>query len=152
MLELMADDTPRRATAEPHSQAGPAARILIVESDPLLREILGAGLALHNPRYRTVPVADPAGAYLALVAAEFHLVLAGLDLPIRIDQIRFFERLREVIPHVPVLLLTESTPNEISEAVAYDALLPKPPDMDELLGQIDRLLRRPCPPDVFVPG
>jgi CheY-like chemotaxis protein len=142
MLELMADDTPRRLSAEPHSQAGPAARILIVESDPLLREILGSGLALHNPRYRTVPVADPAAAYLALAAAEFDLVLGGLDLPLRIDQIRFFERVREVIPHVPVLLLTGAAPGSIPAAAVYDALLPKPPDMDELLSQSDRLLRR----------
>src|SRR5262245_43364056 len=99
MLELMTDETRRRETAARPGPAGLAARILIVESYPLFREILGSSLESHNPRYRTVPVADPAAAYLALAAAEVDLVLGGLDLPLRADQVRFFERVREVIPH-----------------------------------------------------
>ncbi len=138
MPKLMAAEAPARADG----RTGPAARILIVESDPLLREILGSGLALHNPGYRTVPVADPAAAYLALAAAELDLILATLDQPLRIDQIRFLERVREVVPHVPVLLLSEVGPASLPAEAAYDALLPNPPDMDELLAQADRLLRR----------
>ncbi len=138
MPKLMADE----ALAPTDRQAGPAARILIVESDPLLREILGSGLALHNPRYRTVAVADPAAAYQALAAAELDLIVATLDQPLRTDQVRFLERVREVVPHVPVLLLSEVGPASLPGEAVYDALLPKPPDMDELLAQADRLLRR----------
>jgi len=145
MLKLMADETMGRETAAPRSPSGPSGRILrilIAEGDPLLREILGSGLELHDPRYRAVPVADPAAAYAALAAAEFDLVIGALDLPLRAHQVRFFERVREVVPHVPVLLLTEAAPATVPEAAACDALLPKPPDMDELLTQADRLLRR----------
>lgn len=138
MLKLMADETPARA----EGRTAPVSRILIVESDPLLREILGSGLALHNPRYRTVAVADPAAAYQALAAAELDLILAALDQPRRIDQVRIFERLREVVPHVPVLMLSESGSGDVPDEAACDAILPKPPDMDELLAQADRLLRR----------
>lgn len=130
MLSPMADET-----------LGPA-RILIVEGDPLLREILGSSLELHNPRYRTVAAADPAAGYAALAAAEVDLVIGELDLPARADQVRFFERVREVVPHVPVLLLTEAASGAVPERAAYDALVPKPPDMDELLARADRLLRR----------
>ncbi len=142
MLKLMADEPQARESAEIRRQAGPARRILIVEGDPLLREILGPSLELHNPLYRTFAVADPAAGYAALAAAEYDLVIGALDVPPPAGQVRFFERVREVVPHVPVLLLTEAAPGEVPEQAVYDVFLPKPCDMDELLAQADRLLRR----------
>jgi DNA-binding response OmpR family regulator len=123
-------------------ETGSARRILIVETDPLLREILASGLHLHNRRYRATAVADPGEAYAALAAAEYDLVLAGLDLPLAPDLLRFLALLRQVLPYLPVLLMTEEAPGALSAAVSYDASLRRPPDMDELLAQVDRLLRR----------
>jgi CheY-like chemotaxis protein len=137
-FEMSANDT---SPAAP--ETGSARRIiLIVESDPLLREILASGLPIHNRRYRATAVADPAEAYAALAAAEHDLVLVGLDLPLSPDLLRFLGLLRGVLPHVPVLLMTEESPGSLSAAVSYDAAVRRPPDMDELLAQTDRLLRR----------
>jgi CheY-like chemotaxis protein len=123
-------------------ETGGGRRILVVETDSLLREILASGLQLHNRRYRATAVADPPSAYAALAAADYDLVLAGLDLPLQLDVLRFLGLLREVLPHVPVLLMTEGAPGAPSAATAYDVWVPRPPDMDELLAQADRLLRR----------
>lgn len=109
---------------------------------PLLREILASGLPIHNRRYRATAAADSAEAYAALAAAEHDLVLAGLDLPLSPDLLRFLGLLRGVLPHMPVLLMTEESPGALSAAVSYDAAVRRPPDMDELLAQTDRLLRR----------
>lgn len=123
-------------------EAGSVRRLLVVETDPLLREILASGLHLHNRRHRVTPVSDAPAAYAALAAAEYDLVLAGLDLPMPADLLRFLGLLREVLPHVPVLLMTEAAPGASPAALAYDVWVPRPPDMDELLAQADRLLRR----------
>ncbi len=133
-------------TAEETAPIGPSAgasrRILVVEADPLLSEIVTSSLQLHNRRYRSTAVADPAAAYGALAAAEYDLVLAGLDLPLTPDLQRFLGLLRQVLPHVPVLLMAEEAPGALSATVPYDASVRRPPDMDELLAQVDRMLRR----------
>lgn len=131
---------PESSTLPP--EAGSGRRILIVETDPLLSEILASGLHLHNRRYRVTAVADAPAAYAALAAAEYDLVLAGLDLPLPPDLLRFLGLLREVLQHVPLLLMTEEPPGSLSAAVGYDVWVQRPPDMDELLAQADRLLRR----------
>jgi CheY-like chemotaxis protein len=143
MLDSMGSDArrgPAGSGAVP--EGGTGVRILVVESDPLLREIVASGLPLHNRRYRPTPVADPPAAYASLAAAEFDLVLAGLDLPLSPDLLRFLGLVREVLPYVPLLLMTEAAPGALSAAVAYDALVHRPPDVDELLAQADWLLRR----------
>lgn len=117
-------------------------RILVVESDPLLSEIVASGLQLHNRRYRATAAADPPSAYAALAAADYDLVLIGLDVPLPQDLLRFLGLLREVLPHVPVLLMTEAPPAALAAGMAYDVWVHRPPDMDELLSQADRLLRR----------
>ena len=117
-----------------------AGRILLVEADPLLREILASGLELHNRRYRTTAVAEALSAYEALAAAEHDLVLAGMESPPPADLLRFLEVLREVFPSVPVLLMADEATG--ARASAYDARVPRPPEMDELLAHADRLVRR----------
>src|SRR5262244_3881385 len=136
-FEMSTDDDTRPVALEPGS-----ARILVVEPDPLLREILASGLQIHNRRYRATAVADPVEAYAALAAVEHDLVLVGLDLPLSPDLQRFLGLLRGLLPHVPVLLMTEEAAGTLSAAVSYDAAVRRPPDMDELLAQADRLLRR----------
>jgi DNA-binding response OmpR family regulator len=123
-------------------ETGSGRRILVVETDSLLREILASGLQLHDRRYRAIAVADPQSAYEALAAAEYDLVLAGLDLPVPPDLLRFLGLLREVLSHVPVLLMTEAAPRAMSPVLEFDVWVRRPPDMDELLAQTDRLLRR----------
>lgn len=115
-------------------------RILLIEADPLLREILASGLELHNRRYRTTAVSEALSAYAALAATEHDLVLAGTESPPPADLLRFLEVLREVFPSVPVLLVADEASGV--EASAYDARVRRPPEMDELLAQADRLVRR----------
>jgi DNA-binding response OmpR family regulator len=143
MLAPEAADVPRAVEpAASVKETGGGRRILVVETDPLLREIVSSGLEVHNRRYRATPASDPAVAYAALAGAEFDLVLAGLELPLPPDLVRFLGLLRHVLPHVPVLLMTEEAPGALSAAVVYDVSVDRPPDMDELLAQADRLLRR----------
>src|SRR4028119_1489697 len=132
----------RRYRATAVAAPAPGARTRIGEPAPALRETLASGLQLHNRRYRATAVADAPSAYAALAAAEYDLVLAGLDLPLPPDLLRFLGLLREVLPHLPVLLMTEAAPAALSSATAYDVWVHRPPDMDELLAQADRLMRR----------
>ncbi len=115
-------------------------RILLVEADPLLREILASGLELHNRRYRTTAVDEALAAYGALAAREHDLVIVGLESPPAANLLRFLEVLREVFPSVPVLLVADEASGV--DASAYDAFARRPPEIDELLVQADRLVRR----------
>src|SRR5262245_13947099 len=132
---MLARETNDMPTAEETAPIGPSSgatrRILVVEAEPLLREIVASSLQLHNRRYRSTAVADPAAAYGALAAAEYDLVLAGLELPLLQELERFLGLLRQVLPHVPVLLMTEGPPGALSAAVSYDVSVRRPPDMDE---------------------
>ena len=114
--------------------------ILLVEPEPLVREMLSASLELHDGRFRVVAVAT---ANEALGAARDHrpaLLVVDPSIPGAHRQADFVAELRLAAPGAPILGLT-ATPQRFSPPLPhFEAIVEKPPDVHYLLRRVDDLL------------
>lgn len=128
--------------ASPVSIATPAARVLVVDDDPELREFLLGELAMEG--YACEAAASGQSALQALRGQSWDLVLLDWSLP-DFSGVEVCERLRATGVTTPVLMLTAH--DEVAERVrALDAgaddYLTKPFSIAELLARVRVQLRR----------
>ena len=119
----------------------PLATILVVEPDALVRELLTAGMALHQPAWRVEALAsaDEAAARLGQARPLDLLILE----PAQRDSRRaaaLLQLARTRTPRLSVMLLTNAPEEAWRRGLDADAMLVKPPDMDQLLPRVERLL------------
>jgi len=116
-------------------------RILLVDDDPAIRQILLRLLVEEG--YRVSTAAHGAEALALIDATKFDLVLLDLNMPIK-GGWETYEQLSTLRPLLPVILIT-ARPNQFFSAVAsgVGALLEKPLDFVQLLSTIQALLKEP---------
>jgi putative nucleotidyltransferase with HDIG domain len=120
---------------------GPS-RLLIVDDDPTVRDVIATLLAEEG---YACSVASTADAALALVASdEFHVVLSDVKMPGH-DGLWLLDQLRQFHPSTPVIVLTAYGDTEAAvdclRRGAADYLL-KPPRPTDLVRAIERALAR----------
>ena len=99
----------------PGSAAQPAGRgrVLLVEDDP--EAALFATLVLRERgRFEVTHTADPAAALVLAASGHWDLVLTDMDLPV-MSGTELVVALRELIPSVPVLLVTASPAGALAD-------------------------------------
>ncbi|MGI5329669.1 response regulator transcription factor [Actinomadura nitritigenes] len=123
-------------------QAAPAARILIVDDEPAVRESLSSSLEFEG--YRVAEAADGAMALERVQAERPDLVVLDVLMP-RMDGLTTCRRLRALGATMPVLMLTarDMVGDRVTGLDAgADDYLAKPFELDELLARVRALLRR----------
>jgi two-component system OmpR family response regulator len=126
----------------PGSQSAPEARLLVVDDEPNIRELLSASL-----RYAGFEVATAADGQQALALAEsFRPDLLVLDVMMPgLDGFGVVRRLRQNGRHTPVLFLTarDAAEDKVSGlTLGGDDYVTKPFSLDEVLARIRAVLRR----------
>ncbi len=117
-------------------------RILLIEDDPIMAEIVEESLVERN--YLVEVAADGRAGLELATSLSYDLILLDLVLP-KLDGIKFCQELRNNGDRTPVLLMT-ATEASINKVAGLDAgaddYLVKPFDLQELLARIRALLRR----------
>ncbi|WP_206602866.1 response regulator transcription factor [Leptolyngbya ohadii] len=117
-------------------------RILLVEDDPVLADLLTQSLTQH--RYAVDWVEDGALGLEYAQDAQYDLILTDVGLP-RLDGITLCQRLRDIRCGTPVLMMTakDASNDRIRGLDAgADDYLTKPINLEELLARVRALLRR----------
>ncbi|CAB4362894.1 MAG: response regulator [Actinobacteria bacterium] len=120
----------------------PHVRLVVVEDDESIRELLAAGLRFAGYDVRTV--ADGGAALDLLAAQDADLVVLDVNLPV-IDGFEVCRRLRAAGDDVPVIFLTarrETGDLRAGFGGGGDDYLTKPFSLDELTFRIEAVLRR----------
>jgi DNA-binding response OmpR family regulator len=123
--------------------AGSPIHILLVEDDAPLRTVLAE--ILREDGYAVQEAADGRAA-LELLRVEPDAVVLDLQLARR-DGLGFIRALRDHPggERVPLLVVSGAAPApELAARLCADAVVPKPFDLDELLGAVYRLSHTPA--------
>ncbi|MEU9047057.1 MULTISPECIES: response regulator transcription factor [unclassified Kitasatospora] len=134
--------TPSADDRTPAEPGHPAARLLVVDDEPALRDALESSLAFEG-----YEVATATDGYEALESVERDrpdLVLLDIMMP-RMDGLTAVRRMRSRGDTVPVLMLTarDAVGDRVTGLdVGADDYLAKPFELDELLARVRALLRR----------
>lgn len=120
------------------------ARILIVDDDPSLRELLRMHLSARG--HSVLAAADAAEAIRALLQDDFQLVVSDVDMPY-LSGMELLQAIRgdEKTAHIPVVLLTGRGDDEVwnkATMLGVAGYLTKPVAADELQSMIERVLKR----------
>jgi CheY-like chemotaxis protein len=115
-------------------------RILIVDDEPALREILAAVLA--DEGYAVQMAADGRSALDLIATAPPDLVITDISMP-RLDGWGLLTQIRQDDPTLPVLLISAIRPTLtgcLAPATDQTAFLAKPFDLEDLLDFVTRLI------------
>jgi DNA-binding response OmpR family regulator len=136
---------PLSAFSVPARISEPSKTLLVVDDEPLVREVEKEILRLQG--YTVLEAANAAEALRVAAATRMiHLLVTDFWMP-DIDGLELARRFRVVHPKTPVLMVSGSLPLIEHKAEDLDnfALLPKPFHFDELLHKVRTLLDTASP-------
>ena len=123
----------------PHPSTGARIVVLLVEDEPLVREI-GAAL-LEDAGYAVIATDGPRAALLALEAGdEIHLLFTDIQMPGDLDGLQLARQVKDRWPTIR-LLVTSGRPPQSPDALPPGVrFLPKPYCAAEVLRHVDELM------------
>ncbi|MBI2321571.1 MAG: response regulator [Chloroflexi bacterium] len=116
-------------------------RVLVVDDDPDIREVIGVALA--DEGYEVLTAEHGAAALLRVASSQPDVILLDLRMPV-MNGWEFARRYRQTPgPHAPIVVLTAWRDTEDDgNHVEADAFLAKPFRLGDLLSIVDRYTRQ----------
>jgi two-component system OmpR family response regulator len=126
---------------QPGQDAPPSARIVVVDDDPGIRDVVHEFLSRHG--YEVETAADAAGLYRALQRGTVDLIVLDIMLPGE-DGLAICKRLAATGGPAVIMLsaMGEETDRIVGLELGADDYLPKPCNPRELLARVRAVLRR----------
>jgi len=123
----------------------PIRRILLVEDEPLIREVMADTLGEAGFDVTATCTADEAAILLA-DADRFDVLLTDVTMPGMIDGIGLAEHAREVHPDLPVVFVSGRPDNAVRAAAVNQpsAFVAKPYDAARVISTVNRLMGEPA--------
>jgi DNA-binding response OmpR family regulator len=143
---------PTYAVAFAASISDPAETLLVVDDDPMMRDMETQILRLQG--YTVLPAEGAAEALrLAREAAAIHLLITDFQMP-DVDGLELTRRFRAVHPKTPVLMVSGSLPSlrDGTEDLDRVEFLAKPFAFNELLRKVRALLDAVVPLPIRKPS
>ena len=114
-------------------------RILLVEDEPLIREVIAE--MLEDAGFSVTATCTGDEAAILLAEDGFSILLTDITMPGVIDGIGLAEHAREIHPNLPVVFVsgrpeTEQRTQHIAPPMMF---FHKPYDVDTLIGAVDRM-------------
>jgi DNA-binding response OmpR family regulator len=123
----------------------PPKTLLVVDDDPMLRDVETTILRLHG--YTVLPAEGAAEALrLAREAAAIHLLITDFAMP-EVDGLELTRQFRAVHPKTPVLMVSGSLPlirHKVAHLDRFE-ILEKPFEFNEMLHKVRTLLDAAAP-------
>jgi CheY-like chemotaxis protein len=122
-------------------QPNPRARILVVEDDPLIRQLNSS--ALTECGYHVGVAEDGAAAWAALQLNSYDLMITGDGMP-KVSGVDLLKKLHAAHMALPVIMAAGSLPPEEFTRAPWPhpaATLPKPYTLADLLGTVKEVLQ-----------
>ena len=119
---------------------GAAYRVLFVEDDELVREVLAPGLAASG--FSVITASDAASALEALGRNRVDIVLSDIVMPGHGDGFYLAQEIRKTYPHLPIVLATGYS-NALTTSSPFRVLL-KPYTLDDAKTALEEAIRRPA--------
>ena len=145
MRHKAGNSRPMAVSPSPVGISEPTKTLLVVDDDPLVRDVETQVLRLQG--YNVLEAENAAEALrLAREASAIHLLITDLSMP-EVDGLELTRRFRKVHPKTPVLMVSGSLPLIQDRADDLDGFdfLPKPFRFDELLTKVRTLLETASP-------
>jgi len=126
----------RQSTSTPRHK-----RILLVDDDPLVREVIKSSLMKHNYEVMTADDGQAAWKMFSRFHTDLSLVLSDFRMPL-VDGVQLLRQMRELNSDIPVILLSGDVSGELEEKLQEHQLqvgvLHKPCPLSKLLEHIHR--------------
>ncbi len=120
---------------------GDKGKVLIVEDDPLVRDMLSRTLSGVGG-YETDIAADGQDGLEKIRQADFDIVFTDLNMP-RLNGMEFLKRSKSLCPSTPIVVITGVSEMEIAITAMREGasdFIPKPFRLDKLLSTTERIL------------
>ena len=115
------------------------ARILLVEDEPLIREMMAE--LLEDAGFDVTATCTGEEAVILLAEDSFALLLTDITMPGAIDGIGLAEHAREAHPGLPVVFMSgrPDSAQRVRAIAPPTAFFPKPYDVHRLVGTVERM-------------
>jgi DNA-binding response OmpR family regulator len=146
----MGRDALNHVSDERHDPPAPArvplhrkGRLLFVDPDDFLIDMMICGLALSRPKWETLTARKPSEAFAVLAHdSELDAIITEIVFDHSSDAGKsFIHEVGQRWPEIPIFVMTNLDPQE-TRGLDTAEFIAKPPDIDFLVSRVDRAIRR----------
>ncbi|MBI1312856.1 response regulator [bacterium] len=109
------------ATAPGIPEFQPVVRLLIIDDDPALRDLLARRCRRLAPDTRVTMASNGKQALALVESVQPHLVISDIRMPV-LDGLHLAHELRQRFPYLPVILMSSQIPQDVADHLDHSGV------------------------------